>query len=68
MSTELCLSDWEQVYAVNFPNERILKAGFLSSSRGIRLNSDKKDLIFYNEKFKFGPQVNLLKKFKIAQF
>ena len=55
--SESCLSEWTEVYSVSLPHERIIKAGFLSSARAVCLNKDKKDSMYYNEKFQFGPEV-----------
>jgi hypothetical protein len=55
---EFCISKWDEVYTTKLPHERIVNAGFLSSSRSLRLNPYKKDSVFYNEKFEFGPQAD----------
>ena len=55
--SESCVSEWTEVYSASLAHERIIKTGFLASARVVTLNKEKKDSIFYNEKFQFGPEV-----------
>jgi len=54
--SESCVSEWTEVYSASLAHERIIKTGFLASARVVTLNKEKKDSIFYNEKFQFGPE------------
>lgn len=54
------ISDWIQLYSVNFTGEHIIRAAFFHNGRKITLVSEKKDVINYMEKFqriKFAPSV-----------
>lgn len=53
------ISEWTQLYAVNF-HEHIIRAVFFHNGRKIAMLSDKKDISYYSEKFqrvKFAPSV-----------
>lgn len=53
------ISEWTQLYAVNF-HEHIIRAVFFHNGRKIAMLSDKKDISHYSEKFqrvKFAPSV-----------
>lgn len=54
------ISEWIQLYSVNFPGEHIIRAVFFHNGRKVALVTDKKDIINYMEKFqriKFAPSV-----------
>lgn len=54
------ISDWVQLYAVRFAGENIIHAVFFHNGRKLVLQSDKKDIANYMEKFqrvKFTPSV-----------
>lgn len=56
-----CLvSEWVQLYTVNFPGEHIVKAVFFHNGKKTQLVTEKKDQPLYMEKFqrvKFSPSV-----------
>lgn len=62
--SDYCISEWEQVYSSSLPHERIIKTGFLSSSKVVRLNPDKNESVYYAEKFHFDPQVRFRAVFR----
>ena len=54
------LSEWVQLYTVCFPGEHIIRAVFFHNGRKIVLLADKKDQVYYMDKFQrinFQPSV-----------
>ncbi|XP_055378584.1 mediator of RNA polymerase II transcription subunit 16 [Condylostylus longicornis] len=54
------LSEWHQVYVVKLPSEKIVKAAFFHNGRKLNFASEKRDMVYYMEKFqraKFSPSV-----------
>lgn len=54
------ISEWIQLYQVAFPGEHIIKAIFFHNGKRLALQTDKKDIINYMDKFqrlKFSPSV-----------
>lgn len=57
---DLLISEWTQLYKVEFSGEHIIRAVFFHNGRKINYNYDKKDIISYMDKFpraNFAPSV-----------
>lgn len=48
---DFLISEWTQLYSINFPGEKILKAVFFHNGKKVVLNTEKKDQISYMDKF-----------------
>lgn len=57
---DFLISEWTQLYSINFPGEKILKAVFFHNGKKMILNTEKKEQISYMDKFqrvKLAPSV-----------
>jgi len=52
----LSLSEWTEVFTTSLANESIIKTEFISSSRGVRFNYDRRESNLFSDKFNCGPE------------